>query len=157
MQNQKKQNGSVLVEVIIALSILLTVQLAAVTLAANSIKTGTLSKEKTQAVFLAQQGMEVIRNARDNNWKKGQDWDENFDTDGEYHIEYEEAPPKWKISTGTDPALIDGKFTRKITIAKNNDIDLSIPEDNIKRIEVEISWNNAKQKVTLVNYLTKWK
>ncbi len=88
MKNQKSkiknfQKGFTLIEALVAISILMIAIASPLTLAQKGISTAELSRDQMTASFLAQDGMEAIKNMRDqtalnsstslNNWLTGFD------------------------------------------------------------------------------------
>jgi prepilin-type N-terminal cleavage/methylation domain-containing protein len=69
-----KQNGFTLVETLVAITILVVVISAAFGAAQNGISLSTFSKNQIIAFYLASEGVEQIRNMRDENGLKGQNW-----------------------------------------------------------------------------------
>lgn len=66
--NKKKKKGFTLLETIIALSLLSIGGFAVFNLIANTKGNMSLMSSKLQAAYLAQEGIEIIRNIRDTNW-----------------------------------------------------------------------------------------
>lgn len=66
-QKLKLQKGQSLFEVVVALAISTLIIVAVVSLASNSIRNSTYSKNKTLAASYAQEAMEWLRNQRDSN------------------------------------------------------------------------------------------
>jgi len=64
--NNKK--GFTLIEVIIAISIIVVGIISCIALISSSISGVTAGKSKIIAAGLAQEGVEIVRNIRDNNW-----------------------------------------------------------------------------------------
>lgn len=80
MDNKKNNRISAftLLELLVVIFIL-SVSLGAMTVAVNKIITySSFNKSKLTAVYLAQEGMELIRNTRDNNWIIGESWLQGF-------------------------------------------------------------------------------
>jgi type II secretory pathway pseudopilin PulG len=79
-----KKNSFTILEVILAIFILTVAVGASFTLIQQSLISASLAKSKLTAAYLAQEGIEVIRNARDNNWLKihygisGVSWDDGL-------------------------------------------------------------------------------
>jgi Tfp pilus assembly protein PilV len=114
--------------------------LGVLTLVVNSQKAKTISKNALTAQYLAQEGMELVRNVRDTNWLENSnsnpvDWNRYItgSPSGEkYRVDYSVFQPtpisniseaKLQISTGTDPNFYihatgapDSIFSRMITI-----------------------------------------
>lgn len=59
--------GFILVEVIVSISILMLVVPAALTVASKSVTLSSYSKDQVIATYLAEEGLEIIRNRRDQN------------------------------------------------------------------------------------------
>ena len=70
--NNKK--GFTLIESIIAISILVTGILAVYYVFAGLSNQAKSSSNKLGAIYLAQEGIEIIRNIRDSNWINDRDW-----------------------------------------------------------------------------------
>ena len=78
-KNKKEKEGFTLVETLVAIAVLLLAVTAPLSLATKSLNSSALSKQQITASFLAQEAMEYIRNARDenvlvsgsNNWLNG--------------------------------------------------------------------------------------
>ena len=69
MECFKKQNfGQSLIEVVVAVGVMALLLTAVLALISLSVKNSRLSKDRTQAVGLAQQGVELMRTYRDFSW-----------------------------------------------------------------------------------------
>lgn len=74
IKNTFKVSGFVLVEVIASIAILMLAIPAALTVASKSIFLARYSKDQVVATYLAQEGIEIIRNKRDENMLAGNPW-----------------------------------------------------------------------------------
>jgi prepilin-type N-terminal cleavage/methylation domain-containing protein len=74
MNTNNKQKGFTLVETLVAISILVMSITGAFTAAQNGISSAIYSKDQIIAFNLAAEGAEQIRNLRDENGIKGQNW-----------------------------------------------------------------------------------
>lgn len=74
-KKRDKKAGFTLIESIVAIGIF-TVGISVAINLINSvlINAGTRTRDKIIAGYLAQEGIEVMRNIRDNNWASGADW-----------------------------------------------------------------------------------
>lgn len=134
--------GFTLIELIVAIFILAMGTVGAFILIQKTIAFTSISSSQLQASYLAQEGIEIIRNIRDTNYLKSNDWDYDIDevTD-DYRIDYtsERFPDiicgdYLKEEAGFYVCSIDeSKFQRKITIAK--------PESDRMVVSVEVSWS----------------
>ncbi len=73
-QRPQKILGFVLVEVIASISILMLAVPAALTVASKSVFLAGYSKDQVIATHLAEEGIEIIRNKRDQNMFRGDTW-----------------------------------------------------------------------------------
>lgn len=177
-----RKKSFTLVEVLVACGILIILVSAVVSLGVTLINSATLSRQRITAYYLAQEGIETVRQIRDSNlvdgddatgwktlsyeWPSGNYTDIKTDGSGNYIITT--ASPKNRLFLGpigsTNSGLdvtIDGvKYTRKITFApagvdiKDVDVDA-----NAVRAIVTISWKfkgNDKQ-IEVRELITNWK
>ena len=160
----KLNQGTTLVEALVAIYILsmgIIPSLAAILLA-NSLT--SLIKDNLIAANLAQEGVEVVRAIRDENWFNNRSFDTGL-SDGVYRVEWsstsllsESGNPTMRLnskgiynySTGTDTP-----FHRRITITK---IDPLVCNCELK-IVVEVSWLEKKKLKTasIESHLFNWK
>lgn len=68
IQTGKSRSGETLLEVLIALVVLIIGSVTATSLILTSIKANLYNKDALQALNLAQEGLEYMRNLRDTNW-----------------------------------------------------------------------------------------
>lgn len=73
-----KHKGFTLIETLVAITILVTVISAAFSAAQSGISLATFSKNQIIAFYLASEGVEQIRNMRDENGLNGQNWLQGF-------------------------------------------------------------------------------
>lgn len=73
-----KPSGFILVEVIVSISILTSAVAAALTVASKSVFLASYSKDQIIATYLAQEGLEILRNKRDENMLSGLPWTTNI-------------------------------------------------------------------------------
>jgi len=143
MKNQSKQSlGQSLVELIIAMGIIVLVIGSIVFLVIDSYISGRLSKEITQANFLAEEGMEAIRSIRDNSWDDL--------SAGTYGLAI--SGNNWVLQGSQEDVSSQlNEGVRTITI---EEIDL-----DRKKITSQVDWKFVEarpQQVQLITYLTNW-
>lgn len=138
----RNQSGQSLVELIIAMGVIVLVISSVAFLVIDSYVSGRLSKEITQANFLAEEGMEAIRSIRDNSWDDL--------SPGTYGLAV--SGNNWILQgSQEDVSLQLNEGIRTITI---EEIDL-----DRKKITSQIDWKfveNRLQQVKLITYLTNW-
>jgi type II secretory pathway pseudopilin PulG len=66
--------GFILVEVIVAIGVLMLALPAALTVASKSVFLASYSKDQVIATYLAHEGIEIVRNRRDQNMLRGDPW-----------------------------------------------------------------------------------
>lgn len=89
-------SGFTLAEVVIGISLLSVVLIAMTTLTISSIRANQANIFRLTSFYLAQEGIEGLRNVRDSNWLQNYTWNEggsdfwgsDFSTDGYYVIDY---------------------------------------------------------------------
>jgi len=87
----QNKNGFTLVEALVALSILIVGIISGFILVTKALYDVTIIQDRLTASFLAQEGVELVRQIRDTNYLKilggtSFDWDDNLKTDGDYLI-----------------------------------------------------------------------
>lgn len=83
-----KQSGFSLVETLVALSILLIAVVAPISLIGDSLHKIYFAKDQMIAINLAQEGIEIVRSARDTNKLRAVTWDTNIThTQGTYVVD----------------------------------------------------------------------
>ncbi|MBZ9578331.1 prepilin-type N-terminal cleavage/methylation domain-containing protein [Patescibacteria group bacterium] len=147
-----------LLEAIIAIFIITVGVVGVLGLVSQTIGSVIVSSQKLIAAYLAQEGIEIVRNIRDTNWLEGApSWDEGLgedDWEGDYTMTQNlnfclfacgyddlsflkiDANGFYSYSAGNDT-----KFKRKITIADKE--DLSDPPDGVydkMTVTVEVFW-----------------
>ena len=162
--------GFGLAEVLLASGVLILVVASIVSLSRFVIRGYAVTASRTQALYLAQEGLERVRNARDTlstDQDPATDFATNIDslTTGSYYAEWRTAPfSHWEIVNGPEPDIILGvggiAFTRD-TRFDVPDVDLGDARLNphVKRVTVTVSWTESGQiwSVSAETYLTDWK
>jgi type II secretory pathway pseudopilin PulG len=136
--------GFTLLETTIAIAILTSSILMVYTAIVRVISYSYNNQNQLIASYLAQEGIEVVRNIRDTNWIEGAaTWKEGLEA-GTYRVQYDSSS---LLSNQVIPLNIDASgfysyetgdnssFTRTIVISKPNSTD-----EDILRIVSEVSW-----------------
>jgi len=102
----KNNKGQGLLEVVIALSIIVTGLVGALSLAISNLSNSSDSVQRVIAGNLAREGVEVVRNIRDSNWLAGEVWDTSlFFEDSDDHtaiVSFNLEENNWDLDFGTE-------------------------------------------------------
>lgn len=154
MQKTKKQLGFGLVEILVAIAIIGIVSVAVISLLGLSSRYSSDFNLEAKANYIAQEGMEAVRSARDNAWA-------NISTNGTYIVN--KTPDSWNLAASAVPENIN-EFTRIITIETGmRDLNDNIvesggaPDANTKKITTIVAWNSGAKSISFVSYLTNWR
>lgn len=134
----KNQRGFTLTEVMIGIMILVVAIVAASSLLIGLINTNKTNLGTLQAYYLAQEGLEAVRDIRDTNWMHNMDWlgDGSIDLWGE------------KLTIGGEYAveLQTQAFSQGISLP-------GFPIDSVADLAVARPWvlSSGGKKVTLLN------
>lgn len=162
MSNKFKQSeaGFTLVEAMITLVILTTALIPALFLSTQATNAAFSIKNNLIAANLAQEGAEVARAIRDNNWFQSLAFDTNLSA-GTWRIDWNSdtlialgANPVLKVNNGVYnySAGTDSIFKRTITITKENAAELKIVSD--------VSWTergNRAKSIQAESHLFNWR
>lgn len=137
-----KKKGFGLLEIVIGVAIISVTLFSLAAVAHIALKVARESIRKSQAAFLMEEGVEVMKLMRDAGWSA------NISTltAGTNYYLYLDAGTTWR-STAT-PLVIDGIFTRTVRLDNvyrdaNNDIATTGTLDgNIKKVTVSVSWTD---------------
>ncbi len=149
----KKQQGFFLIEVIVAASVIAVVLVLLLGAIQNSIEVSERALERTQAAYLLEEGAEVLKAIRDNDW----DTIAGLTTDPYYPTWNGSS---WTLSTTTNTI---GEFTRSIvctTVARDAGDDIvqsgGTTDSGSKKCTISVVWQtpSGTQTKFLILYLT---
>ena len=132
------RRGFSLVEVILSTSLFVLIVTALLGAYAYSAESGVVSGDRARATYLAEEGLEAVRNIRDTGFSSI--------TNGTYGLD--SSSGVWNFNGSSDVTSI---FTRELVIS-------TVRADR-KKIEANITWPQTTQRpgsVSLVTYLTNW-
>ncbi len=157
----KREAGFGIIETVIASAIIggSLWALASVFLLSGSAV--SLARERTQAAFLAEEGIEVARHLRDAGWNANIS---SLTPGQNYYFSFNASSSLWSIGTVPEPA-IEGIFLRSIRaerVSRNANFDIEAvynpahEDPETRKIVVEIEWTRkgALKTATLEAYLT---
>jgi type II secretory pathway pseudopilin PulG len=178
-----KKNGFGIIEVLLAGVIIITMLGALVVLGKTVISNLTNTAQRSQATFLAQQGIEIVRQIRDSNYidqDNTTQWNSLItDSSGSYHppsfgsgdiyvisFNYNSPTIKPKLIKLADdsagdsdiPLVGGGTFTRTISFQKVTNLQpqgatASLDENNVFTVKCTVDWEGGKE-VTIDEMLT---
>ena len=153
-KNMKKGFG--LIEIIVAIAIASMVFFSIYELIAAATRLISDNAKKTEAVFVAEEGLEAVLSIRNNGWSAGI---APLAAETAYYPTLEGST--WTLSA-TNPGPVQSVFTRTVTFHTvyrdaNDDISANGTADlNTRRVTVRVTWNQRGQirSVELETYLT---
>lgn len=153
-KNLKLQKSFTLLEVLIAIFALTIGVMAAFGSIAQAISAATFAKNRLIASFLAQEGIEIVKNIRDSNWIQNKNWNEGLNP-GDYQADYDDlslSPYLNSFLNLSSNGYLYGignptQFKRKITIQQTPN-----PKELI--VAVQVSWQNYTFEAT--STITNW-
>lgn len=138
-----KKLGFMMVEALVAVSILTASILISMSVTARSIATSRFSFNANQASFLLEEGAEVVRIVRDNGWSNIS----GLSIGTTYYPTF--SGNTWVLSTTPN---VFGKFTRTVNISNVNrnsttgDISSSgVNDEKTKLVTITVSWVDGGQ------------
>jgi len=144
---KKNYRGFSLLELILAIAIFSLSSIAVGTLLIDSGISARLNTEKTEALFYAGEGIEVVRIIRNGDWAT---WASL--TDGDYALESNGS--SWSLSSSSVDFL-DNKFTRVISITSSSTATSTVT----RMVTSNVSWDltpNRTINISLPTIFTNW-
>ena len=130
----KSSKGQSLVEVVVAIGAMSLLLVALLTTISLSIKNSRLAKDRTQAVSLANEGIELMRAYRDY----------DFDTFwGEVSVSQYDLPYNWVVEDGLLASCSTTEF--EIRDFFRRCVRLTLVDVSSVDVEVEVSWQEGSR------------
>lgn len=150
MTKKNNKKGFTMIEVLAAIYVITVGVMGIFSLVQQIISFTDISSSRLTAIYLAQEGIEIVRNIRDGNWLEGRivevSWDEGLPA-GDYNADYRtQFLPDSNCTGGylkfdgnfyICSADSSAKFQRKITITPEG--------SDILKVSVEVSWQERKR------------
>ena len=131
----KNNKGFTLLETIVAIGVIMVGLIAVLVLINGSLFYVSLIKDRLTVAYLNSEGLEVVRNIRDNNWLQNLAWNNSL-SDGDYNIAYSSLSPSSYADTelllDTSSGLYNyssgspSGFKRKISIVNLSSYELQV-------------------------------
>lgn len=150
----KKVKGFGLIEIVVGLGILALSFVGIITVGQTFLRMSVQSVQETQANFLLEEGVEVVRSFRDISWSNI----ENLNIGTKYYFSFSDGT--W--ATSTTLVLIDNRFERKFFVSSvNRDSNDNISptgtiDSGTRKITVTVDWRTpvGTSTKTAMIYLT---
>lgn len=152
--NVKMNRGFTLIETLFAAFVLIVGFVAVMSLIHRATASTQLASSRLTAAYLAQEGIEIVRNIRDSNWlAQGQNptlsWDQNLGV-GDWEADFDDFALTFyqarnlRVNGGfyNYASGQDTKFRRRINIAK--------PDPSTISLAVEVSWSERGEDFSVV-------
>ena len=130
--NQENKKAFTLIEMVVAVFIIIIAVVGIIEMTSKYVQRTKFEKESYVAALLGQEGVEIVKNIRDNNWINGLSWNNNL-SDGNWEVDYDDAVLT-SVTPGSERFLyIDSNnyynyssgtpsiYKRTITLANNGD------------------------------------
>lgn len=148
IKRNKVKPGFTIVEIITVLMVISIGITGIMSLIVQNVKSQSINKNTLIAYQLAQEGIELIRQVRDTNWRNNDSWRKDLDA-GIYHLDYLSVVPSPANSRSSGRLIKD-----------NNGMYISQPgtiltEGELSRI-ITISYPNGPDEKMLVNSSVFW-
>lgn len=158
---KKQKNGFTLMEIIVVIGVIISVLTSTMVLISMTVNSTKASRLKITAISLSQEGLEIVRNIRDNNWLADRrniaNWRFGL-APGDYRVQYDSlslisfASVSLSLINGYYQygAGISTPFYRRITLEHLN--------DNQLRVVSEVSWEEKerRQEISAETRLYNW-
>lgn len=159
-------NGFTLVETLIAILIFSTALVSLMAIASRGISATITAQQQISAQYLAQEGLEVVRNIRDSNFISGVAWDTgliNCSLGSPCTVEYgtSQVPPNLVSCSGCEVLQdVNGFFTANAVNPSGffREIVLTPQGPTEYLVTSRVTWNTKglERNVTLQTLLTNW-
>jgi len=152
-----KEKGFTLIEILTAIFFIAVIITGVLVLYQQIIVWNELSLYKLTALYLAQEGIEIVRNIRDTNWIEGESWDKGLDA-GSWGADYKSH--SLVADYATSSLLFDGNFynysSGNPTIFKR-EIKIEKPTTDKIKVTVIVSWKKrGHHQVKVEEFLYNW-
>lgn len=152
-----KQNGSSMLELILALAVSLVIVTTIASVVTVSLRNSLFAKKQSEATRFAQEGMEWLRASKET------DWDVFYGKSSAGGTSYciNSIPPPWPATgacTGTS-FIANTIYFRELKMT-NKDLIPAAPGNESVEAEVTVSWEDGKGRHTtskLTTQFTDWK
>lgn len=168
IQKKNKTRAFTLVEILIGISVIAVTMTAMASLVIVSMRANVANVNSLQAYYLAEEGIEAMRNIRDTNWRQNYGWSSSFECnmDGDTYyftvddreltetMNYQlyEAEEVGYLRFTHDSSYEESIFSRYIMV-EYEECDFEAA-----KVSSVVTWNERgnEREVVLTTYLTDW-
>ena len=141
--------GFTLLETIVSVSVLAAIAVGSLTLISKSMQSAFISQNRLAASYLAQEGIELVRNVRDSNWEDNNypvsvNWDDGLPNCAKCEMDYTTNV----LADGGDPFL---------KLDSDNFYNYSSGTDTIFKRRISVSSISARQKQVTAEVMWNYK
>jgi type II secretory pathway pseudopilin PulG len=163
--HHKNQTGFTLIETLFAVLIFSTALISLMAIAGRGISATNTAKQQIVAQYLAQEGLEVVRNIRDSNFISTAQWDTGLDictSANPCNVVYAPAGAPLDLGNGSSQVLqdSDGFFTDTATVPSGFTREIVLTAQGLDEYLVAstVSWDvkGLVRTVVLETLLTNW-
>lgn len=142
-----------MLEIVVILIIISVGLVGVMNLMFFSLRAQNSNRDTLIAYNLAQEGLELVRNVRDTNWREGMDWNR--------YIEGDPSGKKYKVDfRHFQPVSITDNTEAVLQISTSSDLRFYVNEtgssDSIFQRTITITADNASSSSSTVNCLVEW-
>lgn len=163
----EKGEGFSIIEVVVAIGIVSATFMAMMILFANNLRMEIYNRNRIVAAYLAQEGIEIVKQKRDSNWFSGLNWRDGLQEGSNlfFSMKDQNDPAKGWIISSSDGAkkiyLSNGAYVQ----SKNNKpsswvetgftrtVKIEYLDDNSLRLTINVGYNEGTSSVKMTSYL----
>lgn len=147
MNKIKEQKGQTILEALVAVAVILIGVLAMVTLSIASVKASSSKQGEISAISFAREGVEAIRNLRDNDWFGESAFAESLikeDHSGIAAFDFSFSSSPWSFSNSQDKKIYQDQATSFYFQSENVPVGAT-PSQFSREIIIDLICQNASQ------------
>ncbi|MEK7062170.1 MAG: hypothetical protein AAB504_02205 [Patescibacteria group bacterium] len=157
----KNQKGYLLIESVVAITLLVIGFLGMLSLLSNSIALNRVVNDQFIANYLAMEGIEVVKNIVDGNIIQGKPWNENINN-GDFEVDYTSSQLENNQQRYISFDAINNRYNYQIGVqtAFKRSVSIEFIDPNEIKINSIVKWSGrggGKFEINLEDYFFNWK
>jgi len=143
-------HGQSMIEAVVAIGVVILLITGLVAATTSSLQSGQMSKDRTQALQYAKEGLEIVRTIKEAKWS-------DIPLTEKTYCLAKEQQTLGGETLGSCSINIDSKFTR--TVIFSDDVSTCTATGSCRKVTMIVSWTEVSQErsVTLTSYITNWR